>query len=122
MTFCGTVVLESVNSTMTCVGWLAVADCRPGPLTWQVWEANCWRGREGTLQVYHLLVCTHVGHVKLVLCLVLCLSWQSPLLQSAQLPSSSAVVYWIVAVSVAWHSLSPGCQSVAPDSEQDMRK
>ena len=39
VTFCGTehgLLLESVNSTMTCVGWLAVADCRPGPLTWQV--------------------------------------------------------------------------------------
>ena len=29
--------LQSVNSTRTCVGWLAVADCRPGPLTWHVW-------------------------------------------------------------------------------------
>ena len=31
--FCGTELLESANSTMTCVGWLAVADCRPEPLT-----------------------------------------------------------------------------------------
>ena len=28
--------LESLSSTTTCVGWLAVADCRPGPLTRQV--------------------------------------------------------------------------------------
>ena len=28
--------LESVSSTTTCVGWLAVANCRPGPLTWYV--------------------------------------------------------------------------------------
>ena len=28
--------LESLSSTRTCVGWLAVADCRPGPLTWHV--------------------------------------------------------------------------------------
>ena len=34
--FCGTehgLLLESVSSIMTCVRWLAVADCRPGPLT-----------------------------------------------------------------------------------------
>ena len=28
--------LESLSSTRTCVGWLAVAECRPGPLTWHV--------------------------------------------------------------------------------------
>ena len=36
VTFCGIehgLLLESVNSTTTCVGWLAVAECRPGPLT-----------------------------------------------------------------------------------------
>ena len=32
--------LESLSSTRTCVGWLAVAECRPGPLTWHVQEAN----------------------------------------------------------------------------------
>ena len=38
VTFCGSeagLLLESV-STMTCVEWLTVADCRPGPLTWLV--------------------------------------------------------------------------------------
>ena len=37
VTFCGTehsLLPESVNSIMICVGWLAVAVCRPGPLTW----------------------------------------------------------------------------------------
>ena len=35
VTFCGSeAVLESVSFTMTCVEWLTVADCRPGPLTW----------------------------------------------------------------------------------------
>ena len=29
-------LLDSVSSTMTCVGWLTVADCRPGPLTWHM--------------------------------------------------------------------------------------
>ena len=43
------------------------------------------------------------------------LSWWSPLLQSAQLPSLSTV-------ALTQHSLSPGHQSVASDSEQDMRK
>ena len=28
--------LESVSWTRTCVGWLTVADVRPGPLTWHV--------------------------------------------------------------------------------------
>ena len=28
--------LESLSSTRTCVGWLAMADFRPGPLTWHV--------------------------------------------------------------------------------------
>ena len=32
--------LESLSSTRTCVRWLAVADCRPGPLTWHVQEEN----------------------------------------------------------------------------------
>ena len=39
VTFCGSeagLLLESVSSTMTCVGWLTVADCRPGPPTWLV--------------------------------------------------------------------------------------
>ena len=39
VTFCGSeagLLLESVSSTMTCVEWLTVADCRPGPLTWLV--------------------------------------------------------------------------------------
>ena len=39
VTFCCSVhglPLVSVTSTMTCVGWLTVADCKPGPLTWQV--------------------------------------------------------------------------------------
>ena len=34
VTFCGSeaaLPLESVSSTMTCVEWLTVADCRPGP-------------------------------------------------------------------------------------------
>ena len=38
VTFCGSeagLLLESVSS-MTCVEWLTVADCRPGPLTWLV--------------------------------------------------------------------------------------
>ena len=26
----------SLSSTRTCVGWLAVAECRPGPLIWHV--------------------------------------------------------------------------------------
>ena len=41
VTFCGTehgLLLESVNSTMTCVGWLAVADLRTGPLTYKFKE------------------------------------------------------------------------------------
>ena len=29
--------LESLSSTRTCVGWLAVAECGPGPLTWHVY-------------------------------------------------------------------------------------
>ena len=36
VTFCGSeagLPLESISSTMTCVEWLRVADCRPGPLT-----------------------------------------------------------------------------------------
>ena len=37
VTFCwvehGSLV-ESVSSTMTCVWWLTVADCTPGPLTY----------------------------------------------------------------------------------------
>ena len=28
--------LESLSSTSMCVGWLAVAECRPGPLTWHM--------------------------------------------------------------------------------------
>ena len=39
MTFCRSehgLPLESLSSTRTCVGWLAVAECRPGPLTWHV--------------------------------------------------------------------------------------
>ena len=36
VTFCRTEHYLLLNSTMTCVGWLAEADCRPGPLTWQV--------------------------------------------------------------------------------------
>ena len=28
--------LRSVSSTIMCVGWLSVADVRPGPLTWHV--------------------------------------------------------------------------------------
>ena len=39
VTFCGSeagLLLESVSSTVTCVEWLTVADCRPGPLTWLV--------------------------------------------------------------------------------------
>ena len=28
--------LESLSSTRTCVGWLAVAEYRLGPLTWHV--------------------------------------------------------------------------------------
>ena len=39
VTFCGSeagLLLESVSSTTTCVEWLTVADCRPGPLTWLV--------------------------------------------------------------------------------------
>ena len=37
VTFCWSehgLPLESLSSTRMCVGWLAVADCRPGPLTW----------------------------------------------------------------------------------------
>ena len=34
--------LESVSSTKTCVGWLTVADVRPGPLTLQVQVADSW--------------------------------------------------------------------------------
>ena len=36
VTFCWSehgLPLESLSSTRTCVGWLAVAECRPGPLT-----------------------------------------------------------------------------------------
>ena len=29
--------LESLSSTRMCVWWLAVVDCRPGPLTWYVY-------------------------------------------------------------------------------------
>ena len=39
MTFCWSehgLPLESLSSTRMCVGWLAVADCRPGPLTWHM--------------------------------------------------------------------------------------
>ena len=39
VTFCWSehgLPLESLSSTRTCVGWLAVAECRPGPLTWHV--------------------------------------------------------------------------------------
>ena len=39
VTFCWSehgLPLESLSSTRTCVGWLAVAECRPGPLTWYV--------------------------------------------------------------------------------------
>ena len=39
VTFCWSeqgLPMESVSSTTTCVGWLAVADSRPGPLTWHV--------------------------------------------------------------------------------------
>ena len=40
VTFCWSehgLPLESLSSTRTCVGWLAVAECRPGPLTWHVY-------------------------------------------------------------------------------------
>ena len=39
VTFCWSehgLPLESLSSTRTCVRWLAVAECRPGPLTWHV--------------------------------------------------------------------------------------
>ena len=39
VTFCRSehgLPLESLSSTRTCVGWLAVAEFRPGPLTWHV--------------------------------------------------------------------------------------
>ena len=39
VTFCWSehgLPLESLSSTRTCVGWLVVAVCRPGPLTWHV--------------------------------------------------------------------------------------
>ena len=39
VTFCSSehsLPLESLSSTRMCVGWLAVAERRPGPLTWQV--------------------------------------------------------------------------------------
>ena len=39
VTFCWSehsLPLESLSSTRTCVGWLAVAECRPCPLTWHV--------------------------------------------------------------------------------------
>ena len=39
VTFCWSELglpLELLSSTRTCVGWLAVAECRPGPLTWHV--------------------------------------------------------------------------------------
>ena len=39
VTFCWSehgLPLESLSSTRTCVGWLAVAERRPGPLTWHV--------------------------------------------------------------------------------------
>ena len=39
VTFCWSehsLPLESLSSTRKCVGWLAVAECRPGPLTWHV--------------------------------------------------------------------------------------
>ena len=36
--------LESVSSTRMCVGWLTVADVRPGPLTWTGnMQAHCWK-------------------------------------------------------------------------------
>ena len=41
VTFCGTehgLLLESVNSTMKYAGWLAVADFRPGPMTYKFKE------------------------------------------------------------------------------------
>ena len=57
VTFCWSehgLPLESLSSTRTCVGWLAVAECRPGPLTRHVQEANCsdrwgrvWEGGKG---------------------------------------------------------------------------
>ena len=39
VTFCwseNSLPLESLSLTRTCVGWLAVAKCRPGPLTWHI--------------------------------------------------------------------------------------
>ena len=36
VTFCGSEALQSVSSTMTCVEWWTVADCRPGPVIWLV--------------------------------------------------------------------------------------
>ena len=39
VTFCWSdhgLPLGSLSSTRTCVGWLAVAECKPGPLTWHV--------------------------------------------------------------------------------------
>ena len=36
VTFCGSEAGLLLESTMTCVEWLTVADCRPGPLTWLV--------------------------------------------------------------------------------------
>ena len=43
VTFCWSehgLPLQSLSSTRMCVGWLAVAESRPGPLTWHVWETN----------------------------------------------------------------------------------
>ena len=40
VTFCWSehgLPLESLSSTRTCVGWLVVAECRPGPLTWHMY-------------------------------------------------------------------------------------
>ena len=30
----------SLNSSMMYVGWLTVADIRPGPLTWFIWQGG----------------------------------------------------------------------------------
>ena len=40
VTYCWSEHGLPLQSVRTCVGWLAVADCRPGPLTWHVWEEN----------------------------------------------------------------------------------
>ena len=41
--------LESVSSTRMCVGWLTVADVRPGPWTSQ--EVGCWDREIGRVEV-----------------------------------------------------------------------